>query len=208
MATLTAPSPSLADISPLAVVLRDEVTNRMTAEEFWIFCQQNRDLRIEREADQTILIMPPTGYAPGFRSGEAFLQLGIWHRQHQAGIVFDSSTGFLLSDESVRSPDAAWVSAERDTTVIGADRERFARVCPDFVIEVASPSDNIPVVREKMKLWLANGVRLGFLLDPATETAWVYRPGAEPTEVSGFDHTLSGEDVLSGFVLELRRLQR
>lgn len=207
MATLTA-SPALPVVSPFAVVLHDELTSRMTEEEFWTFCRQNPDLIIERAADQTISIMAPTGYVPGARSGEAFLQLGIWHRQHGAGLICDSSTGFTLPDRSVRSPDASWVSPERDATVVGRDRERFAHVCPDFVIEVASPSDYVAALQEKMLAWLANGVRLGFLLDPATETAWVYRPGTEPTEVRGFDQTLSGEDVLPGFVLELRRLRR
>ncbi|MBC7449838.1 MAG: Uma2 family endonuclease, partial [Hymenobacteraceae bacterium] len=117
MATLT-PASALTAISPFAIVLHDDLTSRMTEEEFWTFCCQNPDLRIERAADQTISIMPPAGYEPGFRSGEAFLQLGIWHRQHQAGIVFDSSTGFTLPDGAVRSPDAAWVSPERDATVV------------------------------------------------------------------------------------------
>ncbi len=206
MATITASAPTA--ISPYAIVLQDELTNRMTEEEFWKFCHQNPNLRIERASDQTILIMPPTGYEPGARNMEVLIDLGIWHRHYRKGIVFDSSTGFTLPDESVRSPDAAWVSPERDATVVGRDRERFAHICPDFIIELASPSDAIGVLHEKMAAWLTNGVRLGFLLDPATETAWVYRPGAEPTEITGFDHNLTGDDVLPGFVLELRRLRR
>jgi Uma2 family endonuclease len=207
MASVTAARPLIsADTFPINV--RGEWASRMTEDEFWQFCQDNPHLRIERDEDYTISIMPPTGYVPGARSGEAFLQLGIWHRQHGAGVVCDSSTGFTLPDRSVRSPDASWVSPERDATVVGRDRERFARICPDFIVEVASPSDSVAALHEKMRVWLANGVRLGFLLDPATETAWVYRPGAEPREVSGFDQTLSGEEVLPGFALELRRLRR
>ena len=106
------------------------------------------------------------------------------------------------------SPDASWISPERLATVPDAELLRFAHLCPDFIIEVISPSDSVPASHRKLAAWLTNSVRLGFLIDPATETAWVYRPGADPTQVNGFDHSLSGEDVLPGFVLELRRLRR
>ena len=206
MATLTA-SPAPIDTTAFPISVRGEWASRMTEEEFWTFCQDNPHLRIKRDADHTILLMPPTGPLSIFRSGESFRQLSTWALD-RPGLVCDSSGGFTLPDKSVLSPDASWISPERLATVPDAELLRFAHLCPDFIIEVISPSDSVPASHRKMAAWLTNGVRLGFLIAPASETAWVYHLGAEPTEVNGFDHTLSGEEVLPGFVLELRRLRR
>lgn len=192
----------------LPLVLRDEATNRMSEDDFLVFCRQNRNIRIERAPDQSIELRPLCGLLTSSRRGELMRQLGNWHRDYPAGICCNSQGGFTLPDRSVRAAVAAWVSPERDATVVGPDREGFAHVCPDFVTEMVSLGDSLAELHRKLATWLANGVRLGFLIDPATETAWVYRPGAEPAEVNGFDHTLSGENVLPGFVLELRRLRR
>jgi len=122
------------------------------------------------------------------------------------GHIYESSAGFTLPDGSVRSPDAAWLSAAAYKRLTPAERERFPPVCPEFVIEVRSPSDGLAALRRKMLDYLANGVRLAFLLDPTAETATVYRLGREPEELAGFDRSLSGETVLPGFALDLRPL--
>jgi len=207
--TLLAPpvTATAADVSA-PIVLRGALSEGLTEDEFFKLCQDNPLLRLERCPDQSIVIMAPTGYFPGTRSGEAFLQLGIWHRQYNAGVVCDSSIGFTLPDKSVRSPDACWVSAERDATVPAEEREKFAHLCPDFIIEVESPSDSLRSLQSKMVDWIANGVRLGFLISPPTETAWIYRADGTVSKVSSFDAELSGEEVLPGFKLELRRLRR
>lgn len=187
--------------------MRGSLPENLTEEQFFTFCQENPALRIERLSDQSITIMAPTGVFPGARSGESFRQLANWVLDY-GGIACDSSTGFTLPDKSVRSPDASWVSVERLSTVPAEERERFAHVCPDFIVKVESPSDSSRVLHAKMVDWIANGVRLGFLVSPPTETAWVYRADGTVTEVKGFEQELSGEDVLPGFRLELHRLRR
>ena len=206
---LTLAAPDLhSSIAPDAIVLRGAFSENLTEDEFFDFCQQNPTLRIERLPDQTIALTASTGIFPGARSGEAFLQLGIWHRQHETGLLCDSSTGFTLPDKSVRSPDASWLSAERLATVPAEDRERPGHVCPDFVIEVQSPNDSLRGLQAKMMDWIANGVRLGFLISPPTETAWVYRADGTVSKITDFEQEISGEDVLPGFRLELHRLRR
>ena len=131
----------------------------------------------------------------------------MWQRQTRSGRVLESSVGYTLPDGSVLSPDASWVSPERLATVTPAQLQKFPPLCPDFIIEVKSPSDRIPTLQAKMEQWLRNGVRLGFLIDTETETAYVYAPGQPMQTVQGFDNELSGEPVLSGFRLALMELR-
>lgn len=178
---------------------------RMDDEQFFAFCQANTDYRIERTAGGEIDIMPPTGGETGRRNSDLVTDLNLWARQDGNGIVFDSSTGFRLPDGSTRSPDAAWVLHERLTAIEPADKERFLPLAPDFVVELASLSDDIADLNKKMQEYRANGVRLGWLLVPATRQVRIYRPGALPTRLDA-PEALDGGGVLLGFTLNLRKI--
>lgn len=179
----------------------------MTDEEFFRFCQDNPDLRIERSSNGEIIIMSPTGSRSGRLSGEIFGQLYLWNRRHQDGKVFDSSTGFTLRDGSVLSPDASWISQEKWEALSREEQEGFAPVCPEFVIELKSPSDRLRALKDKMERWMANGCQLAWLVFPEVETVFIYRADGSRDEVHGFDRSVSGEDVLPGFELELAPLR-
>lgn len=180
---------------------------RLTDDEFFDVCQHNPTLRLERNADHEIIFMPPAGSESSRKSGEVYGQLWLWNRQHQLGYVFESSAGFTLPDGSIRSPDASWVPKAAYDALTEAQRLRFPPVCPTFVVEVRSPSDGLAPLRRKMEIYLENGVEVGFLLDPSTETATIYRPDQEPEEISSFDTALSAEPALLGFALDLRPLR-
>jgi Uma2 family endonuclease len=174
--------------------------NVFSDDELFAFCQANPELRIERDEHGHLLLMPPTGLETSFRNNNLALELGLWNRRSGLGRVSDSNGGYTLPDGSMRAPDAAWIAHERLAQVPPQDLKKFAPVCPDFVIELLSESDRLPEVQQKMQTWLANGVRLGWLLDPGTETAHVYRPG-RAVQTQPFSVALSGQDVLPGFTL-------
>ena len=190
-----------------ATVLRGPFVTGFSGDEFFRFCQENDLARIERTANHEIIIMPPAGFESSAASGQVYFELALWQRQHRSGVVFESSVGYTLPDGAVLSPDASWVSPERLATVTAAQLQKSPPLCPDFVIEIKSPSDHIPTLQAKMEQWLRNGVRRGFLLDTETETAYVYRPGQPVETLPGFDQELSGEPVLPGFRLDLRELR-
>ncbi|WP_310395553.1 Uma2 family endonuclease [Hymenobacter sp.] len=198
---------TFADIDNM-IVLHGPILARLTDEEFFDLCQHNPTLRLERNADHEIIFMPPAGAESSRKCGEVLFQLTLWNRQHQTGYVFESSAGFTLPDDSVRSPDASWVPKATYDALTEEQRTRFAPVCPTFVVEVRLPSDGLAPLRRKMETYLANGVEVGFLLDPTNETATVYRRGQEPEEISSFDATLSAAPALPGFELDLRPLRR
>ena len=189
------------------LLLQGPALARLTAEEFYDLCQHNPTLRLERTADHNIIAMPPAGSEVSRKSSEIIFQLMLWNRRHQLGYVYESSAGFTLPDGSVRSPDAAWLSKEKFEQLTEAQRQKFPPVCPEFVVEVRSPSDGLATLRRKMEDYLANGVQLGFLLDPTAQTATIYRPERAPEEFAGFEQELSGEPVLPGFMLDLKPLR-
>lgn len=173
-------------------------------EELFAFCQVNPDLRIERDENGFLIIMPPTGLESSFRNSDLTTDVTIWNRQTRLGRVSDSNGGYTLPDTSMKAPDVAWVSHERLTAVSPDDLKRFAHVCPDFVIELLSENDTLAELQEKMGKYLKNGVRLGWLIDPKARLTHVYRPGQEP-EVVPFETPLSGEDVMPGFEMNVAR---
>lgn len=175
-------------------------------EDFFFFCQRNPDLRIERTANHEIIIMPPAGGESSITSGDVYFHLKLWSRQH-GGQTFDSSVGFRLPDGAILSPDTSWVNAAAWSQLTAEQRKKFPPLCPDFVIEVKSPSDRIPTLQAKMEQWLNNGVRLGFLIDTETQMAYVYTPGQPVQAVQGFENELSGEPALPSFRLDLRELK-
>jgi Uma2 family endonuclease len=178
---------------------------KLTEEQFMVLCQENPELRLELSAQGELIIMPPTGSAGGWRSGEVFWSLGTWAKQDQTGLSFDSSTGFTLPNGAIRSPDASWILRKRWTALTKAQREKFAPICPDFVAEVRAQSDKLPDLLDKMQEYIDNGARLGWLIDPLDKRAYVYRPG-QPVETLENPEVVSGDSVLPGFVFQIREL--
>ncbi len=174
----------------------------MTDEQFFRFCAQNRDLRIERTANGQILIMAPAGGATGARNSDITMQLTRWAKEDGTGVAFDSSARFNLPNKASRAPDAAWVRRERLAELTPEEKEKFLPLCPDFVIELRSPSDRLHAVRDKMQEYMENGARLGWLIDPVERQVFVYRPEA-PVEHLEDPERIAGDPVLPGFTLDL-----
>lgn len=177
-------------------------TFKVTHEQFQQIAAVNRDLRLERTATGELIIMAPTGSDTGYRNQDMSGQLWLWNRQTKLGVVFDSSSGFKLPNGADRSPDASWVKLERWQTLTPKEQEGFAPLCPDFVVELRSKSDNMEPLREKMREYIANGARLGWLIDRKNQKVEIYRQNQD-VEILNNPSTLSGEDILSGFVLDL-----
>jgi Uma2 family endonuclease len=190
--------------SPLVVQIPPSM--QMTDEQFFDFCQVNRDLRIERNKLGDLVIMPPTGSETGNRNFNLAGQLYIWAEQDGTGICFDSSTGFKLSTGAERSPDASWIKLERWNTLSAEQQQKFAPICPDFVVELRSPSDNLKPLKEKMEEYMREpGVQLGWLIDRKQRQVYIYRPD-EPEECLDNPATVSGELVLPGFILNMSKV--
>lgn len=177
-------------------------------EEFYQFCRQNDQLKIERDDKGTIYIMSNTGGKTGKMNAILTYWLMNWYLSGGTGHIFDSSTAFRLPNTAVRSPDAAWVSDENWNQLTDAEKEKFPPICPEYVVELLSATDDLKTVQRKMQEeWIGNGCRLAWLINPATETVYVYRGNGEVQIFSGFDQALSGEDVLEGFKLDLTKLR-
>lgn len=170
---------------------------------FFEFCQINRDYRIERSAKGDVWIMPPTGGETGYRNSELAIELGMWARGDKSGVVFDSSTGFILPNGATRSPDAAWVKRSRLAQLSAKQKQRFLPLAPDFVIELLSLSDRLSDAQDKMQEYLDNGVRLGWLIEPDERRVWIYRPDA-PVACLENPAQMDATPVLTGFVLPLQ----
>ncbi|MBE9192851.1 Uma2 family endonuclease [Gloeocapsopsis crepidinum LEGE 06123] len=177
----------------------------LTDEQFFQLCQANQDLRFERTATGELIIMPPTGGETGNRNAGIIAQLWLWNNQNQLGLVFDSSTGFKLPNGADRLPDASWLKLERWNSLTQEQKEKFIPLCPDFVIELLSPSDNLRMLQEKMKEYLDNGTHLGWLINRKAQQVEIYRSNQE-VEVIQSPATLLGENVLTGFVLDLEKI--
>jgi Uma2 family endonuclease len=175
-----------------------------TDDQYFEFCAANRKLRIERTAEGAIIIMSPTGGETGRRNAEINRQLGNWTRQDGTGVVFDSNTEFRLPNGANRAPDASWVLKSRWEAIPDGEREKFPPVCPDFVVELLSPSDYLEAIKLKMQEYMANGARLGWLLDPKSKRVWVYT-GAD-VQLLEQPAALSGGPVLPGFALDLAEI--
>lgn len=176
---------------------------QLTSEQFYQLCLENPDLKIERNAEGELLIMPPTGGETGRQNARINAQLWLWNEQTQLGEVFDSSTGFTLPNHANRSPDASWVEKSKWIALTAEQKEKFLPLCPDFVIEILSPSDSLFQTQAKMAEYLENGCRLGWLINRKNQQVEIYRVGQE-TEILDSPLTLSGEDILPGFNLDLQ----
>ena len=177
-------------------------TFKVTHEQFQQIAAVNRDLRLERTATGELIVMPPTGSDTGKRNLDIEGQVWLWNRQTKLGVAFNSSTGFQLPNGADRSPDASWVKLERWQTLTAKEQEGFAPICPDFVVELPSKSDSMEPLREKMREYIANAARLGWLIDRKNKKVEIYRHDRD-VEILDNPSTLSGEDVLPGFILDL-----
>lgn len=182
-----------------------ELEIEMDDEQFFRLCQKHRDLQFERSATGELIIMSPTGGSTGKRNSRINFQLQLWNRRTGLGEVFDSSTGFILPNGATRSPDVAWVILERWNALSPEQQDGFITLCPDFVVELRSPSDRLSRIQGKMREYLDNGARLGWLIDPRRNIVEIYRRDRE-VEILASPETLSGEEVLPGFVLALAEI--
>jgi Uma2 family endonuclease len=178
---------------------------KLTREQFYQLCEENPDLKLERNSQGELVIMPPTGGETGRSNSGINAQIWFWNEQNQLGEVFDSSTGYTLPNGADRSPDVSWVEKFRWDGLTKEQKEKFIPLCPDFVIEILSPSDNLSKTQKKMQEYMSNGCRLGWLINRKKQEVEIYRLEQE-VEVLTLPSTLSGEDVLPGFVLNLQRI--
>lgn len=176
-----------------------------TDEEFAEFCRQNPDLRTELTADKHIIVMPPTNSETGRQNAELSFEVAIWNRKHKLGFVFDSSTGFKIDSNATYSPDVSWIRRDRWEALSLEDRQKFAPITPDFVVEIRSGDQNMATLRAKMNEYIDSGCRLGWLINPNTRKTEVYTASGDIHTVS-FDDLLSGGDVLPGFELRLNEI--
>lgn len=186
-----------------AITLNLNPVIQLTDEQFFQLCQINELIRFERNPDGTLLLMPLVGGLTSNLNANITAQLGLWNRDELLGVAFSSSTGFTLPNGAVRSPDASWLRCNKWDALTQEQKERFAPVCPDFVLELRSASDCLQRLQNKMQEYLDNGSRLGWLIDLETKTVEIYRHNQD-IEILQSPATLSGEDILPGFVLNLK----
>lgn len=178
---------------------------RLSDEQLFELCQRNRDLRIEREASGDLILMTPAGGKSGHRNALILAQLTRWAEMEGTGETFDSSTGFMLPNGAMRSPDAAWIVRTRLAALSPDEQDRFLPMCPDFALELRSPSDSLPSLLGKLEEYVENGARLAWLIDPLERRVHIYRSTKQP-EVLDEPHAVAGDPELPGFVLELERI--
>jgi Uma2 family endonuclease len=174
----------------------------LTDDQFYKLCRNNPDLKFERSAHGELIIMPPTGGETGRRNTNLIIDVGNWNRQTQLGQVFDSSTCFKLANGADRSPDVSWIRQDRWDALTPEQKEKFPPICPDFVIELMSPSDTLKTVQAKMQEYIDNGVKLGWLLNRKERQVEIYRVGRD-IEILQSPTSLSGEAILPEFILDL-----
>ncbi|AFY55662.1 hypothetical protein Riv7116_3189 [Rivularia sp. PCC 7116] len=177
----------------------------LTDEQFFQLCENNSDVRFERTASGELIIMPPTGSITGNRNSDLNYQLTAWNRKNKLGKTFDSSSGFKLPNGAERSPDASWVKIERWDALTEEEQERFAPLCPDFVVELMSSNHSLEKTTAKMKEYMENGASLGWLINRKLLQIEIYRLNKK-VEILESPQTVSGEDVLPGFVLDLAEI--
>ena len=201
MAQILSPTPR--DIWPPFTVNFKSI--RLTPAQFEQLCSDNRDLRLELTFEGELIIMPPAGSKTGLRNARLTQRLATWAETDGTGVCFDSSTGFTLPNGSQYSPDSAWIRRARWDVLTNEEQERFAPICPDFLIELRSHSDSLSRLQHKMQEYIENGALLGWLIDPLNRRVYTYRP-AHDVEVLADPETVSGDPLLPGFTLQLVEL--
>ena len=195
--------PSVEETFEMVVHLRPVI--RLTHRQLLDFCALNSELRIEQTAEGELIIMPPVSSEGSHKNFNLYQPFAVWAEKNGGGQFFDSSGGFRLPNKAMRSPDVSWATQGRLDVLGPKDRRGFMALCPDFVLELRSRSDRLPKLQAKMAEYIANGARLGWLIDPLKKQVFVYRPDA-PFEHLQNPTTLSGDPVLAGFTLDLARV--
>ncbi len=193
------------DISQVELPVRLRMVRAMDDEALMRFCATNESVRVEREANGDLLVMSPSGFGSSMINSRINRLLTEWAEADGRGVTTDSNGGYTLPDGSMRAPNGAWVARSKVQRLSAADQARFAPLCPDFVIELRSESDRLPMLQEKMRLWIANGVELAWLIDPQRKVVEVYRSGEEP-EVHEQPTLVQGSGPVAGFALVLERI--
>ena len=193
------------DLEILPMVLQMLPNMIMTDDQFFDFCQLNRHFRIERNQIGDLFIMSPTGSETEERNFNLNGQLWIWTKQDGTGVGFGSSGGFTLPNGAVRSPDAAWIKRTKWEIIPAEKRKKFAPICPEFVVELRSENDSLSTLKEKMQEYIDNGTQLAWLIDRKQRKVFIYRPNCGVEELDN-PQTLTGEDILPGFVLDLSEI--
>lgn len=199
----------IADVCKFDVIMTAIIIPKgfkITPKQFDELAENNTDVRMELTAQGELIVMPPTGGTAGWKNASISAQLYNWVMKSKTGKSFDSSTQFILPNGARRSPDAAWVSSEKWNTLTPKEQDSFPPLSPEFVVELVSPSDlknqRYKNLQEKMQEYLDNGVKLGWLIEPKARKVEVYRQG-QTVEILQTPKSLSGEDILQGFVLDL-----
>lgn len=195
----------LIQTEPIPLTLNLPETEPMTDEQLYKFCAVNRELRIERSASGDVIVMLPTFSETGNRNLKIVQQLANWSDRDETGEVFDSSTGFTLPNGAIRSPDASWIQLERWNALSDEQKASFAPICPDFAIELRSPSDRLGDWQDQMQEYIANGTSLGWLIDRQNRKVYIDRPDREP-EILDTPETVSGDPELPGFTLQMAKI--
>jgi len=178
---------------------------KLTQQQFYTLCATNPNTKLELNANGELIVMSPTGGETSTWNAEIIIDLGVWNRQTGLGKTFDSSGGFSLPNGAQRSPDAAWIPLEKWNALTLEEKRGFLPLCPDFVIELLSPSDSWKQGAEKMAEYMSNGCRLGWLIEPRNKRVAIYRE-KEAVEILEAPNLISGEDVLKGFNLNLAKI--
>ena len=178
---------------------------KLSPEQFKQLCADNPELRLELTSTGELIVMPPAGSKSGLRNFNLSSQLARWVEEDDSGVGFDSSAGFTLPNAAIRAPDASWIRRDRWEGLSEEEKEEFAPICPDFVIELRSPTDRLATLQAKMQEYVDNGAQLGWLIDPFERRVYIYRPGRE-MEVLEDPETVLGDPELPGFVLNVREL--
>ena len=185
-----------------AYTINFDVITKINDEQFYQLCRYNPELNLERNQQGEIIILPPTGCETGNYNAELIVEFGMWNRQKKLGKVFDSSTCFKLPKGSNRSPDVAYIKKERWDKLTDEEKTKFSPIAPDFVLELMSKTDSLRQTQKKMEEYIDNGVKLGWLVNPEKKQVEIYRQGEEK-EILDHPQTISGEDVLPDFILDL-----
>lgn len=178
---------------------------KMSPDEFWDFCADNRKIRAELTKEGEVIIMPPTGFETGSKNAEIIAQLRSWAKKDKNGTATDSNAGFILPNGATYAPDAAWTSNRRLDEFTDDEKQKFLQLCPDFVLELRSASDTLNALKKKMREYIDNGARLGWLIDPKEQKVHIYKP-YEKVKILDDPKTVSGEGILTGFELDMTEI--
>ena len=177
-------------------------TDKISDRDLEQLCADNPETKFETNADGKLIIMSPTGSESGRKNSKLLVRVGVWNDREKLGEVFDSSTGFKLSNGAIRSPDVSWIENARWNSLTPAQQRKFAPIDPDFAIELMSPTDDLTELQQKMREYIDCGVRLGWLINPDDKQVEIYRIGQEK-QVLNNPKTIEGEDVLPKLIVDL-----